>query len=67
MNLRPREINKELAGQFRYQAKSNTEKVIDSYKQNYPLNSVENNEAFSSHLMKKHTTGEMKSYNASEV
>lgn len=31
MNLRPREQVKELDGQFRFKAKSNAEKVIDSY------------------------------------
>jgi hypothetical protein len=31
MNLRPREQLKELDGQFRFKAKSNVEKVIDSY------------------------------------
>ncbi len=52
MNLRPREHLKELDGCFRFKAKSNAEKVIESYDKNYPLNSVKNENAFSKHLMK---------------
>ena len=60
MNLRPREHLKELDGCFRFKAKSNAEKVIDSYDKNYPLNSVKNENAFSKHLMKGNLKGHIK-------
>lgn len=60
MNLRPRDEGRELDGQFRFQAKSNAEKVIDSYNKNYPLNSVKNEDAFSPTLMKKNLKGHIK-------
>ena len=60
MNLRPRDQIKELDGQFRFKAKSNAEKVIDSYQNNYPLNSVKNEDAFSVHLMRKNIKGHIK-------
>ena len=53
MNLRPRQVEKEIhENEFRYQAKSNAEKVIDSFKQRYPMNSATNKDAFAPHLTK---------------
>jgi hypothetical protein len=53
LNLRPRQAEKELDGNFRFRAKSNVEKVIDQYRMNHnPLTQVPHNEAFSKHLMK---------------
>lgn len=60
MNLRPRVPSKELAGEFRYKAKSNAEKVIDSYHKNYPLSSFGGEDAFSSHMMQKGLKGIIK-------
>ena len=54
MNLRPRDKNSELNGDFRYQAKSNVEKVLDSVKNRNAPASMKTEQLISSKFKSKH-------------
>jgi hypothetical protein len=54
MNLRPRDRSKELDREFRYQANSNIEKVIDKLNNRNALTSMTTEEQVSKHLSKMH-------------
>ena len=54
MNLRPRDKNSELNGDFRYQPKSNVEKVLDTMKYRNPMDSVKTDELISNRFKSRH-------------
>jgi hypothetical protein len=57
MNLRPRDKNCELNGDFRYQPKSNVEKVLDTLKNRNAMASMKTEELVSSKFKSKHQAG----------
>ena len=57
MNLRPRDKGSELNGDFRYQAKSNVEKVLDSIKNRNAMGTMRTEELISNKFISKHQQG----------
>jgi hypothetical protein len=57
MNLRPRDKSSEIDGDFRYQAKSNVEKVLDKIKNRNAMGSTKTDELITNKFTASHQKG----------